>query len=421
MNTKIKELLSSEIERIDAAGTTKRKEIVIEGFEKSEEYAPKAIIQGKTYAIFNSNDYLGLRLNETVREGEEKASQTFGTGPGAVRFISGSLLVHKQLEEALAHFHTREAGMVFSSAFATSMAVMHCFLKGQSKQSLVGSDVLVISDELNHRCIIDGIRLAGLSKEHKTIFKHLDLDGLSHILEENKGKYKRVVVVTDGIFSMLGEAQNVKKMQDICNNYQDAYKEGIITIVDDSHGVAAFGETGRGCEEYYGAKVDLVIGTLGKGFGADGGYVVGDQLVIDYLRESAATYIYSNSISPGTAGAALTSVRLVQSTEGQKIIQRLHQNIAYFKEKIKKAGFTMAADSDHPVQPLLIGDALKCQSFAKALFEAGFIVTNLSYPVVAKGKDEIRVQISAAHTERDLDAFIEASIQCGTSVGILNN
>jgi len=172
----LKTTLKKELERIDRTKTTKRKEIVFEGFSKEEDYAPKGIIKGKKYAIFNSNGYLGLRFNEKLTEAEERGSENYGAGPGAVRFISGTTDVHKKLEKEIAKFHEREDAMIFSSAFAANLAVLHCFLKGQSKDSLVSSDVLVISDQLNHRSIIDGIRVANLKKEQKAIFKHLDLD-----------------------------------------------------------------------------------------------------------------------------------------------------------------------------------------------------------------------------------------------------
>jgi len=415
----LKTTLKNELERIDATKTTKREEVVFEGFEKSKDYAPKGLINGKAYAIFNSNGYLGLRFNEKIMHAEEKASGNYGAGPGAVRFISGTMDVHKKLEKEIAKFHEREDAMIFSSAFAVNLAVLHCFIKGQSKDSLVSPDTLVISDELNHRSIIDGIRVAGLKKEQKAIFKHLDLDNLKKILEENKGKFKRVIVVTDGIFSMLGEFQDLKKMNEIVNSFQNDFEEGIITIVDDSHGVASFGENGRGCEEYCDSKCNLLVGTLGKGFGVDGGYVTGDKIFIDYLRESAATYIYSNPIGPSTASAALQSVKIVNSKEGRELLKKLNGNIVYFKNKMKDAGFTFAVDSAHAIQPVLIGNSVKTRELVDELYNQKILVTNISYPIVPKGKDEIRVQISAAHTKKDLDEFIEKITISGKNIGLI--
>ncbi len=414
-----KKIVTKEIKRIDDAKVSKRFENIIEGFDFTEEYAPKAMINDKKYAIFNSNDYLGLRFHPQVMKGEEEASKKFGSGPGAVRFISGSMSVHKELENSVANFHKREDCIMFSSAFATNFGVIHAFIKGQSRDSLIGKDTLVISDQLNHRSIIDGIRVAGLSRENKAIFKHRDISDLKKVLEENKGKFKRVMVITDGIFSMLGNYQNISEVRTVVDEYDSEFEEGVLLFVDDAHGVGAFGETGRGTEEYSNAKADILIGTFGKGFGVDGGYVVGDKVFIDYLRESTATYIYSNPISPGTAGAALASVKVVNSDEGKTMIKKLNDNINYLKENLSEIGFKFAAESVHAIQPVLIGDAAKTSALVDALFEKGFIVTNISYPIVAKGQDEIRVQLSAAHTKKDIDEFLSAIGEAGKELGLI--
>jgi len=399
------ETLKKELSRIEKAKTAKRFEKVIEGFTKGP--SPQALIDAKPYRVFNSNDYLGLRFHPKLKEAEHVASEEFGTGPGAVRFISGTLKVHRDLEKAIASFHGRDDCIVFSSAFAANMAVLFCLIKGQAADSAVGGNTLVISDALNHRSIIDGIRVANLPKEQRAIFNHLDLNDLDRILTEKKGAFQRVVIVTDGIFSMLGEAQDINKMRQVIDQRDADFAEGIWLVVDDAHGVGAFGQSGRGVEEVFGAKADLLVGTLGKAFGADGGYVTADQVVIDYLRESAATYIYSNSISPGTAGAALASIQLVEGAEGKELLAKLVQNRESFQKQMIHAGCIFAADSIHPIQPVLLGDAAKTTLFKEALFEGGILVTNINYPVVPKGRDEIRVQISAAHTKEDLDAFVD--------------
>ena len=403
-----KNILKEELKRVDELGISKRNEIIIEDFSFEEAYAPKAIINGKKYSIFNSNDYLGLRLNKKVIEAEHNASNKYGSGPGAVRFISGSMLIHKELENEVAKFHDREDCIIFSSAFATNFGVLHSLIKGQSRDSLINKDTLVISDELNHRSIIDGIRVAGLSKENKAIFKHQDINDLKNVLETNKGKFKRVLVITDGIFSMLGNYQDLSKINEVINEYENEFEEGIFLIVDDAHGVGAFGKCGKGVEEYCNSKSDILIGTFGKGFGVDGGYVVGDKIFIDYLRESAATYIYSNPISPGTAGAALKSIQLVNSDEGKQLLKQLNDNISYFKEKIKNSKFELASQSMHAIQPILIGDPIKTRKIVDELYDKGILVTNISYPIVPKGKDEIRIQLNALHTKKDIDEFFEA-------------
>jgi glycine C-acetyltransferase len=403
-----KQVLQKEICRIDESKTAKRHERVIDTFTEDH----KAIIEGKPYTLFNSNDYLGLRFHADVHAAETEASLRYGAGPGAVRFISGTTRVYKDLEDAIASFHNREDAMVFSSAFAANLGVIHCMVKGQSKDALVGGDTLIVSDALNHRSIIDGIRVAGLSRENKTIFEHLNCDDLSTILQKHAGTFRRAIVVTDGIFSMLGESQDIKKLQEVTHACDDLYEEGVITIVDDAHGVGCFGETGRGSEEYTGGQCDLLVGTLGKGFGADGGYVTGDKIFIEYLRESAATYVYSNPFSPGTAGAALKAIDIVNGEEGRLLLNTLNENITLFKTSIRDAGFTLAVESFHAIQPILIGDPVKTHALTDALFNQGFLVTNISYPVVPKGRDEIRVQLSALHDNKDIEQFVKACTTC---------
>lgn len=404
------ETLKKEVTRIDNAKTAKRFEKVITGFTK--ETSPKAIINNKKITIFNSNDYLGLRHNSALKKAEAKTTEKFGTGPGAVRFISGTLSVHKDLEKALAKFHKRDDAMVFSSAFAVNSAVLFCLLKGQSKVSLIESNVLIISDELNHRSIIDGIRLAGLKPEQKQIFKHLNLNELERVLKENLGKFKRVIVVTDGVFSMLGELQNLKELKKITDRFDNQYPEGVLLVVDDSHGILAIGQTGRGVEEVYQTQADILISTLGKGLGCDGGYVVGKQVFIDYLRESAATYIYSNSISPGIAGAALKAIELIDKPLGKRLLKQSAVNIAMFKLGMKKIGAVFATESNHPIQPVLIGDPAKTKKLVQKMFDLGILVTSINYPVVPAGRDEIRVQISAVHTKADILKLVQTFKKC---------
>ena len=399
------ELLTKEVARIDSAQTSKRHEKIIESF--TNDPAPRAVISGKEYNIFNSNDYLGLRFHPALKKAEHEASEKYGTGPGAVRFISGSLKVHRDLEVALAKFHGLDDAIVFSSAFAANMAVLFCLTVGQAKDTVVHNDVLVISDELNHRSIIDGIRVANHPKEKRQVFKHLDAADLRRILEEGVGRHKRALVVTDGIFSMLGEYQDLSALRVVIDEFDAQYPEGVLLVVDDAHGIGAFGRTGRGTEEVSGAKADVLVGTLGKALGADGGYVVADKVIIDYLREAAATYIYSNSVSPGTAGGGLAAVELLDTEQGSELLRNSRENVDLLKQLLGTAGFVFAAESLHPIQPLLIGDAAKAKAMAKVLFEAGILVTTISYPVVPPGKDEIRVQVSAAHTAEDIEYFVE--------------
>jgi glycine C-acetyltransferase len=416
--TQFLELLQQEVARIDEVKTTKRHERIIEGF--TDEPSPKAIINGKPVQVFNSNDYLGLRHNAHVKTAEHIASDAYGAGPGAVRFISGTLKVHRDLERAIAAFHGREDAIIYSSAFAANLATMFCLSVGQTRDSVVTNNVLVISDELNHRSIIDGIRLANLPKEQRKIFKHMDPEDLAAILKEHAGKFERVLVVTDGVFSMLGEYQHLKRLREVIDQHDASYERGILLVVDDCHGVGIAGQTGRGVEEIEGVHADVLIGTFGKAFGSDGGYVTGSKVLIEYLRENSATYIYSNNISPGTAGAALRSIQLIDEDEGMRLLDQSRQNVSYFKTAMKDAGFTFAADSGHPIQPVLIGDTAKTKQLVEYLFQHDIMVTNISYPVVAKGRDEIRVQVSAVHTREDLDMVIAAFKKAGKELSLLS-
>lgn len=410
--------MNEEVKNIDSVRTAKRAERIIEGFTKSPQ--AYALMGGKEVRIFNSNDYLGLRHHPALLKAEHEAALRYGTGPGAVRFISGTLKIHRDLEQALAEFHDRDDAMVFSSAFAANMAVLFCLIQGQRKDTVVTPDVLVVSDALNHRSIIDGIRIANLPKEKRAVFKHLDSADLAAILEANKSNVKRALVVTDGIFSMLGEYQDLQKIRAVVDKYDAVYPDGVMLVVDDCHGVAAFGKTGHGTEEVTGGRADVLVGTLGKGLGSDGGYVVAEQAIIDYLRESAATYIYSNSISPGTAGAALAALKVLESDEGKKMLTHLNSMTLLFKKKMKEIGYAFAAESVHPIQPVLIGDAAKTRALSDELFARQILVTNLSYPVVTAGRDEIRVQISASHTEQDIGYLVSAFNEAGKSLGIIS-
>ena len=397
-------LLNEEIKSIDQSNVSKRKGEIIEKF--TNEKPPRAVINGKKYFIFNSNDYLSLRFHKKLIKAEEKAAQKYGAGPGAVRFISGSLKIYHDLEKKLAQFHQKQAAMIFSSSFVANQAVIFPLIVGQRKNTYINDKVLVISDELNHRSIIDAIRLAKLSPENKAIYKHLNINDLETILKNNRCRFDRVLIITDGVFSMLGEVAPLEKIVQLKMKYQDQFKNGILTIVDDAHGVGVLGKKGRGSEEFCQTKVDLLIGTFGKAFGADGGYVVGPKVIVDYLKESAAPYIYSNPISPSIAGAALAALNIADSEEGVKIRKRLQENVDFFKKEIKKTKITLAANSQHPIQPILIGDPKTTKTITDNLFAKGYLTTAISYPVVPLGKDEIRIQINANHTKESIDLLI---------------
>jgi glycine C-acetyltransferase len=390
--------LQLELNDLYEKGTAKGKEMVITGVKPAEgNSGPRYFVEGagnKEFLKMNSNSYLGMSLRKEVIEAEEAAAKEFGVGPGAVRFISGTYKVHTQLEERLAKFHNREAGMIFSSAYVTSLSVLF---------PLISKDTVVISDELNHNCIIIAIRLSRPTV--KGIYKHNDMNDLETQIKENIGKGKRCLVITDGIFSMRGDNAPLDKFTEICEKYNDKFEEGIISIIDDSHGVGAFGKTGRGTEEYCNTKVDVLIGTLGKGFGVNGGYVVSSKQITDYLREKSPMYIYSNPITVSEASATLKAIEILDSPEGLKILEHLRRMTKKFETGLKDAGYE-TIEGDHPVVPLMVRDTKKTTELVKFLTENGILATGLNYPVVPKGAEEIRFQISADHTESDIDYAI---------------
>ncbi|MFZ2171217.1 MAG: aminotransferase class I/II-fold pyridoxal phosphate-dependent enzyme, partial [Methylococcaceae bacterium] len=289
-----------------------------------------------------------------------------------------------------AEFHGRESAMLFSSAYTTMMGVLPQY---------ISADTLIVSDALNHNCIINAIRLSHPAS--KEVYAHADINALDKILETYKGRVKRVCLVTDGIFSMRGDYADLDKLSACCKRHEDAYEEGIITIVDDSHGVGAFGQTGRGIEEYTQGKADILIATLGKAFGVNGGYVIATQVVIDYLRETSPFYIYSNPITPAEAAAASAALDVVTSHEGLRLLEKLREFSIRLRSGLEELGFETLA-GEHPIVPIFVRDTDKTSALVAHLFAQNILVTGLNYPVVPQGEQEIRLQISAEHTEQDL-------------------
>ena len=349
----------------------------------------------REFLRMNSNSYLGLSLHPQVIEAAALAAARFGAGPGAVRFISGTCAPHVALEERLARFHGREAAMLFSAAYAAVVGIL---------PQLISPETLVISDALNHNCIINAIRLA--KPAAKAIYRHLDLADLEEQLQAHRTMAKRAVVVTDGIFSMRGDHAPLQAMAALCEQYQEQYAEGVMLVVDDSHGVGAFGETGRGTEEYAHARADVLVATLGKALGVNGGYVVADTPVIELLRETAPLYVYSNPLTPAETAAAHAALDILDSPEGLRLLATLHSHTARFRNGLRSLGYE-TIDGDHPIVPLLVRDTQKTAEMVSRLLAKGILATGLNYPIVPKGDEEIRFQLSASHTEKDVDYVLE--------------
>ena len=396
MTTKaLKKILKDQLKLRQTQGILKGKETVICGIKAAQNNrGPRLYLEGqgeKQFLQMNSNSYLGLSRNPQVIGAEEAAVAKFGTGPGAVRFISGTYEPHIQLEKRLAAFHYRQSAMLFSAAYSTVMAVL---------PALITPETIVISDALNHNCIINGIKLSRPAAKH--IYGHLDMEELEIKLQQAVGSGKRVIVISDGIFSMRGDYAPLDKLVAICQDYEQNFAEGIITIIDDSHGVGAFGQTGRGTEEYTNTRIDLLIGTLGKAMGINGGYITGSSTIINYLRETAPFYIYSNPITPAEAAAACKSLDILDSPEGYALLERVRTLSKRLQAGLIDLGLEVIS-GEHPIVPLLIGDTEKTALLVEYLFQNNILATGLKYPVVPRGDEEIRFQISADHTPKDID------------------
>jgi len=396
---KLQPKLAEKLDQLALTGAGKHEERIITGRQPPVKgFGPRYFLKGygeRAFLRMNANTYLGLDHHPRVIAAEEEATGRFGVGPGAVRFISGTFAPHIALEQRLAAFHGREAAMVFSAAYAAVMGVL---------PQLITEETLVVSDALNHNSIINAIRLA--KPAAKAIYDHLDTAQLQTILEGHSGKVSRVIVVTDGVFSMRGDYAALDRITAIGARYQGLFAEGVIIVADDSHGVGALGDTGRGTEEKTAARADILIATLGKALGVNGGYVAADKIVIDYLRETSPFYIYSNPITPAEAAAAIAALEILDSSEGIGLLNRVRGLAALARNGFRKKGHETLA-GEHPIVPLMVRDTAKTKELIKRLFERNILATGLSYPVVPKGDEEIRFQISAEHTERDIDYLLE--------------
>src|SRR5499427_5333786 len=394
-------VLAARLDDMAQSGRLKGKESVIRGVMPARSgRGPRYLMAeegDKPFLRMNSNSYLGMALRREIIAAEEISAASLGTGPGAVRFISGTWSTHVALERRLAAFHGRAAAMLFSSAYATVMGLI---------PPLVTDKTAVISDELNHNCIINAIALARPAE--KRIYKHLDLGELERHLEAAAKTCSRAIIVTDGIFSMRGDHAPLDRIMGLGRSHDGAFAENAIVVVDDSHGVGAFGTTGRGTEEYTNVPpADLLVATLGKAFGVNGGYVVADDIIIRYLRETSPFYIYSNPITPAEAAAAVKAVDTVDSPSGAALLRHLGLMVTRFKAGLIRLGFE-TLPGEHPVVPLLLRDTARTMALVAHLRRNYILATGLTYPVVPKGDEEIRFQISADHTPDDIDTALAA-------------
>ncbi len=396
MYGKIKSYLSDELKSIEENGLLKKERIIT-----SPQGANVTVSSGDEVVIMCANNYLGLSSHPEVVEAAKNALDTHGYGMSSVRFICGTQDIHKELEAKIAQFYGTEDTILYAAAFDANGGVF---------EPLFTEEDAIISDELNHASIIDGVRLA---KAARYRYKHSDMNDLEEQLKKAQDQRFRVIV-TDGVFSMDGD---IAKMDQICDL---ADKYDALVMTDECHSAGFIGKTGRGVPEHCGVlgRVDIITGTLGKALGgAMGGYTTGRKEIIDMLRQRSRPYLFSNSLAPAIVGASIKVFDLLSSTT--ELRDRLEENTLYFKKQIIAAGFDIKP-GDSPIVPIMLYDAALSQKFADQLLQEGVYAIGFFYPVVAKGQARIRTQISAAHSKQDLDKAIAAFIKVGKNLGVIS-
>jgi len=367
--------------------------------------AQQAVIEladGSELLNFCANNYLGLANHPSLITAAKSGLDTHGFGMASVRFICGTQDSHRQLEQRLAEFLGMEDSILYSSCFDAN---------GGLFETLLGAEDAVISDALNHASIIDGIRLC---KAKRYRYANNDMAELESCLQQaREAGARHILIATDGVFSMDGVIANLAGICDLADRYQ------ALVMVDDSHAVGFVGETGRGSHEYCGVmgRVDIITGTLGKALGgASGGYTAAKKEVVEWLRQRSRPYLFSNSLAPSIVAASLQVLSLL--AEGDGLRQRLWDNVNYFRSAMQAVGFTLAG-ADHAIIPVMLGEAKLAQTFASLLQQEGIYVTGFFYPVVPEGKARIRTQISASHTQPQLERAVDAFTRVGRQLGVI--
>jgi len=391
---KINEILDKELNEIHKAGLYKK--------EREIESAQSDIIKvnGKNVINFCANNYLGLSNHPLIIESAKKALDKWGFGLSSVRFICGTQNIHKELENTISKFLSKEDTILYTSCFDAN---------GGLFETLFNDNDIIISDSLNHASIIDGVRLC---KAKKAVFPNSNMYELEQILINNQNARQRIIT-TDGVFSMDGY---IAKLDEICSLAQ---KYNALVHVDDSHATGFVGDTGRGSVEYCNVidNVDIITSTFGKALGgASGGFTSASKNVISMLRQRSRPYLFSNSLAPSIVSASIQAVSLIESDKS--ILNTLKSNTLYFREQIVDAGFTIK-DGNHPIVPIMLGDANLAQNLSQLMLEKGIYVIGFSFPVVPKGEARIRVQISAAHSIAQIDEAVKAFKECGMKLKII--
>lgn len=398
---KLNAALVGEVKALEEAGRAKDPERVIAGFEPPEgERGPRYRLLGadQLFIRMNSNSYLSLSHHPAVMEAADRAAHAFGVGPGAVRFIDGTFVHHVELEERIARFLDKPAAKIFNSAYTANLGLA---------MTLGTPETYWIGDALNHNSIIRAMRIAGVPRDNKAIFAHNDMDGLSRCLDGVPAAMKRVVVIFDGIFSMRGDNAPLDEIVRRCAPHRERFPDGLVTVIDDSHGIGAYGDSGRGTQEFCGARADIVVGTFGKAFGVNGGFVASSPEVIEAVRQKADTYIYTNPLGVADCAAATAALDIADGAEGRKRLAHLRARIGQFRTGLEKLGWE-SIPGPHPVVPLLVRDTERTRKLVRHFYDNGVLVVGLAYPVVPRGDETIRFQINAAHTEADVAQALAA-------------
>ncbi|MAE14539.1 MAG: glycine C-acetyltransferase [Crocinitomicaceae bacterium] len=391
----LKNQLKKELSSIESSGLFKKERVIT-----SSQGASVRVEGDKEVIIMCANNYLGLSSNTEVVNAAKSALETHGFGMSSVRFICGTQDIHKELEKRIADFYSTEDTILYAAAFDAN---------GGLFEPLFGAEDAIISDELNHASIIDGVRLC---KAKRFRYQHSNMEDLENQLIDAQECRNRIIV-TDGVFSMDGD---IAKMDEICDL---ADKYDALVMTDECHSAGFIGKTGRGVPEYHNVvdRVDIITGTLGKALGgAMGGYTTGKKEIIEMLRQKSRPYLFSNSLAPSIVGAANKVFEILSSST--KLRDQLEKNTLYFKKKIIEAGFDIKAGNS-PIIPIMLYDAALSQKFADMLLEQGVYAVGFFYPVVPKGKARIRTQISAAHTKEHLDLAISAFVKVGKQLNVI--
>ena len=361
------------------------------------------VVGGREVLNFCSNNYLGLADDPRLIAAAKDAVDRYGVGPGAVRTIAGTMSIHTELEDALARFKGVDATISFQSGFTANLAVI---------PALAGAGDVIISDELNHASIVDGVRL---SKAGRKIYPHNDVAVFRERLAEARAEEaKQILVITDGVFSMDGDLAPLDRIVDAADDF------GALVMVDDAHGEGVVGRGGRGIVDHFGlhGRVDVEVGTMSKAFGAVGGYVAGSRELIDWLRQRGRPFLFSSAVTPPDVAACIASVEILDAST--ELVDRLWSNAASFKEMMTDAGFDIGS-SETPITPVMLGDEHVAREFSRRLLEEHAVFAQaIAFPTVARGKARIRVMISAAHTAEDLGDGAAAFAAVGRDLGVID-